>query len=164
MFPDSKLKNENEPEFLSREAYEYALEKIYISWTPNRNMKKSDLILFYRMGDKNTKKYSSVITTLGIITDISFDFKSKNEFLDKCKNRSVFSGIELNKFSEKLKNIVVVKFIYAKSLNKRPTLAFLWDEKIVKCGEGPRPFTKIKNCQFDSILTKSETDIEFIKE
>jgi predicted nucleic acid-binding protein len=163
LLPDSKLNTEDEVNFLGEEAHKYALEKAYISWTSERWMKGGDLVLLYRMGeDGSIKKYSSVITTLGIITDVVFNFKSKEEFLKCCQNRTVFSLKELNKFATNLKNLIVVKFIYVKSLKKRPILEFLWDSKIINPPNGPRPFTKITDSQFESILKKAETEIDFL--
>jgi hypothetical protein len=78
--PDSKLNTENEVDFLGRESCKYALQKVYISQTFERNINKGDIILFYCMGqDGSRKKYSSVITTCGIITDVIFDLESKED-------------------------------------------------------------------------------------
>jgi hypothetical protein len=160
--PDSKLNTENEVNFLGREAHKYALHKVYISWSYKRNMNIGDIVLFYCMGKlESKKKYHSVITTLGIITDV-IPNQSKEEFLKHCQNRTVYSQEDLNKFVTK-KGLVIVKFIYTKSLKKRPTLEFLWDNNIINPPRGPRPFTKITNEQFDSIINKSETDINFIR-
>jgi hypothetical protein len=150
--------------FLGRELHRYALQKVYISHTFERNINKGDVVLFYRMGEYGrNKKYSSAITTLGIITDIIFDFKTKEDFLNHCQNRTVFSKEELNKFSEKLKGLTLVKFIYAKNLKKRPTLEFLWNNQIIEAPKGARPFTRINDAQFESILKESQTSINFIK-
>jgi predicted nucleic acid-binding protein len=165
LLPDSKLNTENEVNFLGREAHKYALQKVYISWSFERNINKGDFVLFYRTGEsESNKKYSSVITTLGIITDVIFNFQSKEDFLKHCQNRTVFSPEDLNKFSKKLENLIIIKFIHAKSLAKRPTLGFLWDNNIIKPPNGPRPFTRITDSQFDVILKNAETNINFIKE
>jgi len=163
LLPDSKLNTENEVNFLGREAHKYALQKVYISWTFERNINKGDIILFYRIGDSSNKKYSSVITTLGVITDVIFDLKSKEELFKACQNRTVFSQKDLTEFSKKLKNLTIIKFVYAKKLTKRPTLNFLWENKILNFPNGARPFTKITDSQFESILKESQTDIKFIR-
>jgi predicted nucleic acid-binding protein len=164
LLPDSKLNTENEVNFLGKEAHKYALQKVYISRSYERNINKGDIVLFYRIGEENSnKKYSSVITTVCIITDVLFDFKSKEEFLKHCQNRTVFSTEDLNKFAANLRNLAIVKFIYAKNLTKRPTLDFLWKKKILTSPNGPRPFTEITNDQFDSIISESKTDINFIR-
>ncbi|MDR1926533.1 MAG: hypothetical protein LBQ13_02470 [Endomicrobium sp.] len=164
LLPDSKLNTENEVGFLGREPHKYALQKVYISWTFERNIHKGDIIFFYRIGESGSnKKYSSVITTLGILTDVVFNLKSKEEFLKHCQNRTVFSTADLNEFSKKLKSLVIIKFIYVKSLTKRPTLGFLWDNKILDFPNGARPFTKITDSQFDTIIKESQTNINFIR-
>jgi predicted nucleic acid-binding protein len=163
LLPDSKLNTENEVNFLGKEAHKYALQKVYISRTFKREIKNGDIILLYRNGeDGSIKKYTSVITTLGIITDVIFDFRSKEEFLKHCQNRTVFSLKELNAFATNLKNLIVVKFIYVKSLKKRSTLGFLRNNKIIDTKEGPRPFTKITDLQFQAILQKAGTEINFL--
>ncbi|MCA6072401.1 MAG: hypothetical protein LE178_02505 [Endomicrobium sp.] len=162
LLPDSKLNTENEVDFLDRDAHKYALQKVYISWSYKRNMNKGDIILFYRIGEPDsTKKYASVITTLGIITDVTSNFQSKEEFLKCCQNRTVFSQETLNKFATE-EELVIVKFIYIKSLKKRLILKFLQDNNIINLKSGPRPFTEITNEQFDSIINESKTDINFI--
>ncbi|MDR3092811.1 MAG: hypothetical protein LBU33_02720, partial [Endomicrobium sp.] len=163
LLPDSKLNTENEGGFLGKEPHKYALQKIYISWTSERDIKKGDIILFYRIGEHGSnKKYSSVIISLGIITNIVFNFKSKEEFLGHCQNRTVFPLEDLDKFAANLKRLMVVKFIYAKSLTKRLPLGFLWDNEIICPPKGPRPFTKMTDAQFNIILKESQTNINFL--
>lgn len=55
-------------------------------------------------------------------------------------------------------------FIYAKSFSKRLTLEYLWNNNIVSAPNGPRPFMRINNIQFQDILVQSNTKIKFIKE
>lgn len=56
---------------------------------------------------------------------------------------------------------MVIKFIYVKSLTKRLTLGYLWDNDIVSAPNGPRPFTRISDEQFEKILCDSETTCVF---
>lgn len=166
LLPDSKLNTENEVDFLGKEPHRYALQKVYISWASERNIHPGDLLLFYRMAEQGElKKYKSVLSTVGMVEDISDDFTSKEGFLKACQNRSVFSKEDLDSFWEKGRNnLLVLKFIFVKSLTKRLNLGYLWDKGIISSSSGPRPFTRISDRQFLEILKDSETDIVFVKE
>lgn len=162
LLPDSKLDTENRIDFLGKEPQRYALQKVYISKTFKRDMYPGDLVLFYRQGEPHeNKKFKSVLTTVAIIDEIHSDFQSKGDFFSTCENRSVFTKDELEHLwnSRKNNNLVVVKFIFVKSLGKRLTLGYLWDNNIIQPPGGPRPFTKITDQQFEQILTDSNTKI-----
>ena len=163
LLPDSILRTENEVDFLSKEPHRYALQKVYISWAQERNIKSGDVVLFYRMGDEGTaKKYSSVLTTVAIIDEIQTGFRtrSKEDFLSHCQNRSVFSIDELNEFWRSHSyNLMILKFIFVKSLVRRPILGFLWGNNIVEGGKGPRPFTRISDDHFEMIMREAQTDL-----
>ncbi len=163
LLPDSKLNTENKIDFLSKIPHRYALQKVYISWASENNIHDGDIILFYRMGESNTnKRYSSVITTIGIVDKIISNFRDKNEYLNNCQNRTVFTNTELNAFWDRNRyNLKILKFIFVKSLSKRLTLDYLWDKEIIQYPNGPRPFTRISDEQFDKILRDSNTDIKF---
>lgn len=162
LLPDSILKNENEDNFLDNSAYSYALQKVYISWAGFNEVKTGDLILFYRTGETSPKKYSSVITTVGVVDQIIKHFENKNDFLQHCQNRSVFSTEELEHFwNGHSRNLCVLKFLHMQSLPKKVTLGFLWDKGIVAGGDGPRSFTQISDRQFDMILEEANANIKF---
>lgn len=164
LLPDSKLNNENEIDFLGKEPHRYALQKVYITWAPLNGAKSGDLILFYRTGDSGTtKKYTSVITTVAMIDEITENITSEAELLQLCQNRSVFAVEELKSFWAKYKyNLKIIKFIFVKSLTKRLTLGYLWDNNIISPPGGPRPFTSISNEQFDRIIQDSQTSIKYV--
>lgn len=160
LLPDSQLKTENEIDFLGRLPHRYALQKVYISWASEKNVSKGDFLVFYRMGESYPKKYSSVITTIGVVDEIIRDFLCENDFLSICQNRSVFSDNELKEFWANHRcNLMIIQFIYVKSLSKRLTLEYLWDKGMVDAPNGPRPFTKISDSQFNEILKDSQTTI-----
>lgn len=121
---------------------------------------RGDILLFYRTGESYPKKYSSVITTVGVIDGIVEGFKSREHFMSYCENRSVFSKDELEKFWYKHRyNLCVVKFIYIKSLISKLTLGYLWNENIVQPPNGPRPFMKLSDSQFEKIIKDSKTSL-----
>lgn len=161
LLPDSQLNTENEVDFLGTEPHRYALQKVYISFSYQRNMKPGDYILIYRNGKfSEYKRYKSVVTTIGIIDEVKSDFKDMNEYLKYCGNRTVFSEKELKKFWKDKKNkLLVVKFIYVKSLTKRLNLDSLWNLNIVQKCKGPRPFDQICDSDFETILQESNTDM-----
>ena len=53
LFPDSKLNTELE--YIGNIPHRYALQKVYITWANETNLKPGDLLLFYRMGDTYPK-------------------------------------------------------------------------------------------------------------
>ena len=166
LLPDSQLVTENEEDFTAKLPHRYALEKVYISFSGARNINPGDLVMFYRMGEEGSyKKYKSVVTTVGVVEEISYDFKNKEEFLKQCKNRSVFSKEELDYFwDRKRTSLLVVKFIYLESLKSRLNLDYLWRNGIIEPPNGPRPFTRITDSDFDRILGDSQTELSFIEE
>ena len=163
--PDSQLKTENEVDFLGQQPQKYALQKVYISFSYKRNMKPGDFLILYRKGTTQGRKgYESVVSTVGIIDDVAYNFKSKEEFLKYCENRTVFTLDELEYFWRTKKNsLLVIKFIYVKSLCKRLTLSHLWNNGIVAQNSGPRPFDLISDDNFDSILSDANTEIYFVR-
>jgi hypothetical protein len=101
-----------------------------------------------------------VLTTVGIVDEIKYDFLSKEEFLGCCQNRTVFTRDELESFWVKNNDrIVVVKFIFIQSFRNKLILEYLWDKGIVSVPYGPRPFTKLTDLQFDEIIRDSQTDL-----
>lgn len=166
LLPDSKLNTENEVDFFGKEPHRYALQKVYISFSWERDIHPGDILLFYRNGeDGSNKKYTSVLTTIGIVDSIKYGFQYKEDFFDSCQNRSVFPEETLEDFWKKNKDtLLVVKFIFVKSLTKRLTLGYLWAQAIVERLKGPRPFTRISDEQFNQILYDSQTKISFVEE
>lgn len=158
LFPDSKLNTELE--YIANVPHRYALQKVYITWSPESNINPGDILIFYRTGDKLPKKYSSVITTVGVVDQMFANFHSESEFLGLCQNRSVFSEKELKYFWKNHSyNLKVLKFVYAKSLTKRLTLDYLQTNGMVATCQGPRPFTKLTDEQFEKILKDSDTKL-----
>lgn len=158
LLPDSQLKTENEVDFIGNIAHRYALQKVYVTWGMKSDVGVGDIVLFYRTGESGRKAYTSVLTTVAVIDEFVTNFKNKNQFMDYCENRSVFTKAELNDFWERHRNnICVVKFIYIKSLQSKLNLKYLWDNNIVVPPNGPRPFFKISDEQYKGIIRDSNT-------
>lgn len=165
LLPDSKLKNENEVDFLGKEPHRYALQKVYITWAPINGAKPGDLILFYRMGAEGTiKKYSSVITSVGLLDEVIKEVNSQEESLRICQNRSVFSTNDLIDFWRKHRDsLKIIKFIFVKNLEENLILGYLWEQGIITPPKGPRPFTRLTNKQYDQIIKDSKTEIKYVE-
>ena len=161
LLPDSVLKTENEGDYMAGMPYRYALQKVYISWANTGAAKCGDIVLFYRMGEEDTvKRYSSVITTVGVIDDIVSSFRNKEEYMNYCQNRSVFSDEDLESFWRRNPSrIRVIKFIFCKELKKKITLNQLYEMGIIERWNGPRPFHLLTDEQFESILLASDTEL-----
>lgn len=165
LLPDSQLKTENEVDFLGEKPHRYALQKVYISFSYKRNMRPGDFLVLYRKGvTPGRKGYESVVSTIGVIDEVKYNFKDKDEFLKYCENRTVFTPEELNYFWRTKKDmILVIKFIFVKSLNRRLNLKHLWDNGIIPQNSGPRPFDSMTDSNFESILHDSETEIYVLR-
>ena len=160
LLPDSHLKKENEVDFIGDIAHRYALQKVYVTWGMKDDVKKGDIVIFYRIGDTHPKAYSSFLTTVAIIDEYITSFTNQKDYMNYCENRSVFSKEQLEEFWRQHKyNLCVMKFIYVKNLEKKVNLQYLWDHNIVSYPEGPRPFTRIQNEHFNMIINASNTKL-----
>lgn len=160
LIPDSILKNENENDFLAKTPYRYALQKVYISFSSERNVNSGDIVIFYRTGVQGNAGYTGVLTSVAIVEEAISGFKSKDDFFKQCQNRSVFSTNELESFWIKYQgNQMVLKFIFVKSFGHKLILKHLWDNDVIPFPKGPRPFTRITDEQFEMIMRESQTDL-----
>jgi predicted nucleic acid-binding protein len=162
LLPDSILRNENESDFLAKTPYRYALQKVYISFAPERNIQPGDIVVLYRIGVPGNAAYTAVLTSVAIVEEAVSGFSSREDYMNHVQNRSVFTSDELEEFWRRYRgNQLVLKFIYVKSFVKRPILKFLWDNGIISYPNGPRPFTRISDDQFKMILSEAQTDMSF---
>lgn len=69
LLPDSILRNENESDFLAKTPYRYALQKVYISFAPERNIHPGDIVVFYRNGTPGNAGYTAVLTSVAIVEE-----------------------------------------------------------------------------------------------
>lgn len=160
LLPDSILRNENESDFIAKTPYRYALQKAYISFAPERNIQPGDIVIFYRNGVQGNAGHTAVLTSIAIVEEAISDFASREEYMGHVQNRSVFTNDELERFwRQHGGNQIVLKFVFVKSFTKRPILKFLWDSDIIAFPNGPRPFTRISDTQFNMILSEAQTDL-----
>jgi predicted nucleic acid-binding protein len=110
LFPDSILNTESSLSFKENQPHRNALSKVYISRSLNRDLSSGDIIVFYRTGGY----HKSVVTTIGIIESIIDGIRTEDEFIRKCRKRSVFSDSELKKhWNYNVRNHpFIVNFLY----------------------------------------------------
>ncbi len=166
LFPDSILRTESQNDFVENEPHRNAIQKVYISWAHERNLKCGDIILFRRLkdGDKPAR-YSSVLSTIGLVEDVITDIKDEAHFIRLCRGRSLFSNDELREWWNRHGGYkpFIINFLYAYSLPKRPILNDLLDIGIYSdIRNMPRGFTKITKQQFKAIIKEAQVDSSII--
>lgn len=163
LLPDSIIRGEQEFDFINNSAEKYSLEKCYISFCYKRNLKIGDVILLYRNGETPGRKgFESIVSTIGVVSDIFYDFKDIKDFKNKCGNRTVFSDYELD-YCWKKKDKIIIKFLMINTLQKKVTLNKLWDEKILIKPTGPRPLDELSKENFNKIIELSYTKLYNMK-
>lgn len=99
LLPDSILRTESPDDFKEDKPHRNAISKVYISRSITRDIKKGDIILFYRTAEKDKPaKYSALITTIGIVDEVIDNIKSESEFILKAQKRSIFNNEALKKW------------------------------------------------------------------
>lgn len=160
LLPDSKL---------SRESYrnihmpvEYAIKKYYITATgfkPKPSI--GDNLVFYRMKEGCIPaKYSSVLTTIGIVTDI-YSPSNIDDLVEKVKGKTVYTEDEIrNYYISRIKNTYVIEFAYITTLENKINLNDCLENSILF--EPPRGVEKISKEQFNKILEIGNIDNSII--
>ena len=161
LFPDSILTTESPIEFQENQPHRNALSKVYISRSIYRDLKPGDIIIFYRTGGY----HKSVVTTIALVENIVDGLLSEDEFLLKCRKRSVFSDEELKKHwnYNKFNRPFIVNFLYVYSFPKRPNLAKLIEIGVIaNVDSAPRGFEPITKEQFYKVIQESQSDESII--
>lgn len=157
LFPDSILNNESPLDFVENKPHRNGLSKVYISHSKQRDFKSGDVLLFYRIGEQTPKIYSSTVTTIGIVENITDSIETFDDFKAICRKKTVISDENLkNQFWEKYPAYkpFVINFLYAHSLPMpKPTLKDLNQLGIIPdVANIPRGFIQITKEQFDTLL------------
>lgn len=149
LFPDMILKNEDMHLYEEKKAHRYALEKIYLSGSYHKtDAKPGDVMLIYRTGETDPRKYSSVVTGIAIIESLT-DTGSVDECLDLCKNRSVFEEDEIIEMHKNWRR--VIKLLDYMPFDHKVTLDQLRKQGIIAPVSGPRTFDPITPEQYRCI-------------
>jgi hypothetical protein len=163
LLPDSILNTESPKEFIENSPHRNAIQKVYISRSLERDLRPSDVIVFYRTTEKGRPAhYTSVVSTIGIVENKIDNISNAIEFINLCRKRSVFSDKELKTNWDYIpKNRpFIVNFLYLYSLPKRLNLKTLIELGVI--AKAPRGFEQISLSQFQTILRGSKTDESFI--
>ena len=121
LFPDSILRTESPDNFREDKPHRNAISKVYISRSFERNINKGDILLFYRTAERDKiAYYSAVITTIGIVEEKIDNIKDEEEFILKCRKRSVFTDDELRKWwnNNPQNRPFIINFLHVYSFRK----------------------------------------------
>ena len=120
LLPDSMLTTESPYNFIENEPHRNAISKVYISRSIKRDVKKGDVLIFYRTAERGSAYYTSVITTIGIVENKIENISDEKDFIQKCRKRSVFTDNELiNQWNHKTNSRpFIINFLYAFSFEK----------------------------------------------
>lgn len=122
LFPDSRLYTES-PDIVQDVSSSNSIHKIYLCGMRDvENLKKNDILVIYRTGERGAAEYTAVATSLCVVEELRFiqEFKSEQEFLDYALPYSVFSEAELKGLWATKRYPIIIRFTYNISLNKRP--------------------------------------------
>ncbi len=160
LLPDSILNTESPEEFIEDFPHRNGIGKVYVSWALTPHPQKGDLLIFYRTGGY----YKSVVTTIGIVEALQYDFGDEEEFVRYCKKGSVFPEQDLRAMWQYRKDKpFVVKFLYVYSFPHRINMKKLIELKVLAgVNDAPRGFKKISKEQFLTIIKETKSEDSFI--
>ena len=160
LFPDSILNTESPEEFVEDFPHRNAIGKVYVSWALEPHPNKGDILVFYRTGGY----YKSVVTTIGLVEGIRYDFDDENDFVHYCRKGSVFPEKDLREmWNYRKKKPFVVKFLYVYSFPQRINMKELIDLKVLSgINDAPRGFKNITKEQFMTIIKETKSENSFI--
>jgi len=168
LLPDSILTTESPYDFVENQPHRNAISKVYISRSFERNIKKGDIIVFYRTGAQNRSAYyTSVITTIAIAEGKINAISDENDFILKCRKRSIFTDDELKEFWNRNPRFrpFIINFLYTHSF---PTGKRINRKKLLELGvisgekDELRGLKKITKKQFEIILKETNTNESLI--
>jgi predicted nucleic acid-binding protein len=161
LIPDSILHTEVKQNFIDNEPHRNAIGKVYISRSLERNLQSGDILVFYRTGGF----YKSVVTTIAIVDNVYQSFSGEEDFINKCRKRSVFTDDKLREYWNYKKNSrpFLINFLYVYSFPNRINLKRLIELGVIRDVENaPRGFQKITKEQFYNIVKDTKSDESFI--
>lgn len=168
LLPDSYLRTESPQDYIEHEPHRNALSKVYICRSHRRDIKKGDILVFYRTAERGKSAfYSSVITTIAIVEEKIEAIKDESDFITKCRKRSVFSNEELKtywNYNEKNRPFIInFLYVYSFLLGKRINRKSMIELNIITGIENElRGLKKINEDQFKTILKASDTNESII--
>jgi len=164
LLPDSMLNTESAENFIENKAYRNALSKIYVTHAFNRNLERGDILLFYRTKSNGPARYTSVVTTIGVIESVIKDIKNEKELIEICGKRSVFDNNQLSSLWNKYPSLkpFPINFLYVYSFPKRLNLQELINLRVISndFNSFPKMFDVITKENFQKILKETNTDMK----
>lgn len=144
-----------------------AICKAYVTHSHNRNIKRGDLLIFYRTAFNGPAYYTAVITTIGIVEDKLDNFKSESDYIEKCKKRSIFTEESLKSIWQKYPSykpfIMNFMYVYTFNVGSRLNRKKLLELNILTGEEGEmRGIKQISKAQFQLILKETKTNESLI--
>lgn len=160
LLPDSILNTESPEEFIEDFPHRNGINKVYVSRAFEPHPKIGDILVFYRTGGY----YKSVVSTIGVVQDIKYDFNTEEEFVLYCRKSSVFPEEQLRAmWKHQDTKPFVLSFLYVYSFPHRINMKELIDLGVLSgVNDPPRGFKKITKEQFNNILTATKSDESFI--
>lgn len=160
LLPDSILNTESPEEFIEDFPHRNGINKVYVSRALTPHPKSGDILVFYRTGGY----YKSVVSTIGVVKEVKYDFKDENDFVLYCRKSSVFPENQLRViWRYQSSKPFVVRFLYVYSFPHRINMKELIDLKVLSgVNDPPRGFKPITKEQFNSILKATKSDESFI--
>lgn len=162
LLPDSYLKTETPADFKDDEPHRNALSKVYISRSYERNIKSGDILIFYRTAPRGVPAYyGSVLTTIGIVEGKVDGMQTLQEFISRCRKRSIFTDSKLKEFWDynPRNHPFIIKFLYVCSfkLGNRINRQRLLELKILKGTEDElRGLKQISTDEFITIIKEAK--------
>ncbi|MDR2921416.1 MAG: hypothetical protein LBV72_18880 [Tannerella sp.] len=160
LLPDSILNTESPEEFIEDFPHRNGINKVYVSRAIEPHPKKGDTLIFYRTGGY----YKSVVSTIGVVQEVRYDFSNEEDFLLYCRKSSVFPEDQLRAIwrYSKVKPFAI-RFLYIYSFPHRANMKELIDLQILSgINDAPRGFKYITKEQFNKILKATKSDESFI--
>lgn len=160
LLPDSILNTESPEEFIEDFPHRNCINKVYVSRAIEPYPSTGDILVFYRTGGY----FKSVVTTIGEVQEIKFDFRDEEDFILYCRKKSVYPEQALREmWRYSAKKPFVVNFLYAYSFPHRINMKRLIDLNVLSgVNDAPRGFKRITKDQFDVILKETKSDESFI--
>jgi hypothetical protein len=160
LLPDSILNTESPEEFIEDFPHRNGISKVYVSRAIPPHPEIGDILVFYRTGGY----FKSVVSTIGVVQEVKYDFVDEDDFVLYCRKSSVFPEDKLREmWKYQQKKPFVVRFLYIYSFPHRINMKELIDLHVLSgVNDPPRGFKPITKEQFDNILKATKSDESFI--
>lgn len=121
LFPDSIIKTENPNRYTENKSFSNAIRKYYLTRAFSERPKCGDVLVFCRTAGS---RYTSVITTIGVVCNYYYAFNSFYDFYNQCARRCALPENEMREMWNKssFSRPKAIDFLFIETLNKKLTL------------------------------------------